>query len=272
MMQEVCVTIHPSVCARQFTGKERDQESGLDYFGARYYSSNMGRWMSPDPGWFMFANILNPQSLNLYNHALNNPLAFIDIDGLELVRAVTATGQSVVVDRSIADDVISLVRDASAAGLQVTITSGFRSMARQAQLYNAYKNGQSRYPAASPGHSGHNSGQSVDMTVRNGQINLLSQIARRNGLPWAGRIDAVHFGAGFGIPIDPTLIQENGIDHPYPDSTIVDGGTTTVDVTTTATTVDLDNSNMVPDLLIPIIPPPDPPPPPPPPPPPQSDK
>jgi RHS repeat-associated protein len=41
----------------KFTGKERDSESGLDYFGARYYGSNMGRWMSPDPGWFMFASI-----------------------------------------------------------------------------------------------------------------------------------------------------------------------------------------------------------------------
>jgi RHS repeat-associated protein len=36
-------------CARVslFTGKERDAESGLDYFGTRYYASNMGRWMSP---------------------------------------------------------------------------------------------------------------------------------------------------------------------------------------------------------------------------------
>ena len=31
----------------RYTGKERDAESGLDYFGARYYGSNMGRWMSP---------------------------------------------------------------------------------------------------------------------------------------------------------------------------------------------------------------------------------
>jgi len=37
-----------SVCAYRYTGKERDTESGLDYFGARYYGSNMGRWMSPD--------------------------------------------------------------------------------------------------------------------------------------------------------------------------------------------------------------------------------
>ena len=33
-----------------FTGKERDTESGLDYFGARYYTSSMGRFMSPDDG------------------------------------------------------------------------------------------------------------------------------------------------------------------------------------------------------------------------------
>jgi RHS repeat-associated protein len=46
---------------QHFTGKERDSESGNDYFGARYYASSMGRWMSPDPGWFMFANMLNPR-------------------------------------------------------------------------------------------------------------------------------------------------------------------------------------------------------------------
>ena len=36
-------------CASRYTGKERDTESGLDYFGARYYGSSMGRFMSPDP-------------------------------------------------------------------------------------------------------------------------------------------------------------------------------------------------------------------------------
>ncbi len=51
-----------------FTGKERDSESGNDYFGARYYASTMGRWLSPD--WAMvampvpYANLNNPQSLN----------------------------------------------------------------------------------------------------------------------------------------------------------------------------------------------------------------
>jgi RHS repeat-associated protein len=68
-----------------FTGKERDQESGLDYFGARYNSSSMGRFMSPDPGWFLQADLTNPQTWNQYSYVLNNPLRFIDPTGLECV-------------------------------------------------------------------------------------------------------------------------------------------------------------------------------------------
>lgn len=66
----------------KFTGKERDAESGLDYFGARYYSSNMGRFSSPDPSGLLYADISNPQSLNLYTYVLNNPLSNTDPTGL----------------------------------------------------------------------------------------------------------------------------------------------------------------------------------------------
>jgi RHS repeat-associated protein len=68
-----------------FTGKERDQESGNDYFEARYYSSAMGRFMSPD--WSAkedpvpYAQLDDPQSLNLYSYVRNNPLARTDPDG-----------------------------------------------------------------------------------------------------------------------------------------------------------------------------------------------
>jgi RHS repeat-associated protein len=68
-----------------FTGKERDSESGLDYFGARYYGSNMGRFMSPD--WSAkvapvpYAKLDDPQSLNLYSYVRNNPLSRVDADG-----------------------------------------------------------------------------------------------------------------------------------------------------------------------------------------------
>ncbi|MDE1156352.1 MAG: hypothetical protein PW735_11580 [Acidobacteriaceae bacterium] len=68
-----------------FTGKERDAESGLDYFGARYYGSSMGRFMSPDwsktPEGVPYADLSNPQSLNLYGYVLNNPLSKTDADG-----------------------------------------------------------------------------------------------------------------------------------------------------------------------------------------------
>jgi RHS repeat-associated protein len=68
--------INSSYNARyKFTGKERDTESGLDYFGARYYNSELGRWYSVDPlaskypGW------------SSYNYCGNNPLNRIDYDG-----------------------------------------------------------------------------------------------------------------------------------------------------------------------------------------------
>ena len=69
----------------RFNGKEWDAESGLDNFGARYDASNMGRFMTPDwaakPVSVPYANFGNPQSLNLYAYAENNPTTFGDPDG-----------------------------------------------------------------------------------------------------------------------------------------------------------------------------------------------
>jgi len=66
------------------TGKERDPSSGLDNFGARYYASTMGRFMSPDDS-FVAWDLSNPQSLNLYSYVLNNPLRFTDPTGHDCV-------------------------------------------------------------------------------------------------------------------------------------------------------------------------------------------
>jgi len=69
----------------RFTGKERDTESGNDYFEARYYGSAMGRFMSPDwasaPMPVPYASLFDPQSLNLYSYVHNNPLSGVDADG-----------------------------------------------------------------------------------------------------------------------------------------------------------------------------------------------
>jgi RHS repeat-associated protein len=64
----------------QLTGKERDAETGLDYFGARYFSGAQGRFTSPDRP-FADQDPYDPQSWNLYSYVRNNPLKFIDETG-----------------------------------------------------------------------------------------------------------------------------------------------------------------------------------------------
>ena len=64
-----------------FTGKEKD-ESGLYYFGARYYNPRLGRWITPEPRCHPNdLNLKDPQSLNPYSYCRNNPLVLIDPDG-----------------------------------------------------------------------------------------------------------------------------------------------------------------------------------------------
>ena len=70
----------------KFTGKERDAETGLDYFGARYMSAAQGRFTSPDRP-FADQHPADPQSWNLYTYARNNPLRFIDPLGMDAVSA-----------------------------------------------------------------------------------------------------------------------------------------------------------------------------------------
>ncbi len=93
------------------TGKERDAESGNDYFEARYYSSAMGRFMSPD--WSAkaepvpYAKLDDPQSLNLYAYVRNNPMSRVDADGhrdpcsdISVTIAIGSDGKPLVVQPS----------------------------------------------------------------------------------------------------------------------------------------------------------------------------
>jgi RHS repeat-associated protein len=66
------------------TRKERDNETGLDYFEARYYSSTQGRFTSPDPLYVELRRLIDPQQLNIYSYTRNNPLRFTDPDGLDI--------------------------------------------------------------------------------------------------------------------------------------------------------------------------------------------
>jgi RHS repeat-associated protein len=64
----------------RFTSKERDAETGLDFFGARYMSSAQGRFTSVDPE-FASASLVDPQRWNGYSYATNNPYKFVDPNG-----------------------------------------------------------------------------------------------------------------------------------------------------------------------------------------------
>jgi RHS repeat-associated protein len=68
-----------------FTGKERDSESGLDNFGARFNSSSFGRFTSadwsPSPEPIPYGSLGNPNSLDLYSYVRNNPVTLADRDG-----------------------------------------------------------------------------------------------------------------------------------------------------------------------------------------------
>jgi len=64
----------------RFTGKERDAETALDYFGARYYRNLTGRFTTVDPD-HVGGDIFDPQSWNAYAYARNNPLRFVDPTG-----------------------------------------------------------------------------------------------------------------------------------------------------------------------------------------------
>ena len=80
--QDYCPTVSQNY---KFTGKERDSESGLDNFGARYDASSLGRFMTPDwdarPVTVPYAVFGDPQSLNLYAYVRNDPVSRADADG-----------------------------------------------------------------------------------------------------------------------------------------------------------------------------------------------
>jgi RHS repeat-associated protein len=78
---------YTNTCAQnyKFEGKERDTETQNDDFGARYYSWRFGRWLSADwsavPAPVPYANLANPQTLNLYSMVADDPETFADLDG-----------------------------------------------------------------------------------------------------------------------------------------------------------------------------------------------
>jgi RHS repeat-associated protein len=90
----------------RFTGKELDPETGLYYYGARYYDPVLSRWISADPflGKYLptgsknnygnlagFGGVFNPVNINLYTYTHNNPVKFVDPDGNDVYLVIWST-------------------------------------------------------------------------------------------------------------------------------------------------------------------------------------
>jgi RHS repeat-associated protein len=128
-----------------FTGKERDTETGFasgnDYFGARYYASSMGRFLSPDP---LGGSPLNPQSLNRYGYAFNNPLTNTDPTGmytcLDGIAGVCTSDQDVAFEKALGTlrgsssaDVARAAGAYGAAGDANGVTVGFADLSKSGE-------------------------------------------------------------------------------------------------------------------------------------------
>jgi RHS repeat-associated protein len=138
----------------KFTGKERDAESGLDDFDARYYSSNLGRFVSADwsatPAPIPYADISDPQSLNLYAYVRNSPLSKTDPNGhwwlgdmLQRVKNGAMYGRYVLdreVEASLKDDAAAYVKEMNAAHVSVNgkSASDILKGASNKDIYNFY--------------------------------------------------------------------------------------------------------------------------------------
>jgi hypothetical protein len=85
----------------------------------------------------------------------------------------------------------NLPKVAAANGIQIRISSGYRSRAVQAKLYNDWISGRAQYPANPPGQSQHEKGRALDIlsTDTNALVGLLTGV----GLLWAGPEDPIHF-------------------------------------------------------------------------------
>jgi len=214
-----------------FTGKERDAESGNDYFEARYYSSAMGRYMSPD--WSAkqdpvpYAKLDNPQTLNLYSYVQNNPLSSFDDDGhatIEVKYNPLALGSNhsfiVITDRDGTQTVFRAGPSVSAGTGWITPATGGSASQSTTPTSSQSDSSNSSSPGAGPTANGNPYGQLIaqqesptdpngdNMSTISGSVTVLS-----NDLPASSYINGLtQFDTGLNqanIPYNPLSKNSN---------------------------------------------------------------
>jgi RHS repeat-associated protein len=216
--------------AQRFTGKERDSESGLDYFGARYYGSALGRFTSPDEfkGGIVdpftgqdietntalpYADITDPQTLNKYAYVRNNPLRYTDPNG-HCVEALTCTVEFGTAGAEIGSlggpigtAAGALIGGAIGAFTGYEIYKGAQAVVSLATNNISSQQGQ---PAAAP------SGQASGSKSAEEMASDLKDKIGKNSVPYdtpssKGRIDLAgkgHFDKATGQVVDTPHVQE----------------------------------------------------------------
>ena len=148
-----------------FNAKEFDEETGMYYYGARYYEPRLSLWMSTDPLEGKYPNISS------YCFTANNPIVYIDLKGLDLVKVSVPANKEgtkfrmIEIDSKFADKVYTFTR-AMNKKYGVYVTSAFRSKTKQLAMRTAWDSGNRKGLKARPGKtSAHSSGFALELSM-----------------------------------------------------------------------------------------------------------
>jgi RHS repeat-associated protein len=199
MQKQWVNTYDPSL---KFSGKERESGSELDYFGARYYGHKSYRFLSVDPIINKDEALANPQLWNLYAYCVNNPITYLDPDGMKLIKVdlplakgVTLNNYSPYLDDTISPLVQKFIDSAKKAGVEITFSNAFRPEGVQEKLQD---DDLAVTPAAA-GTSLHEAGFAFDINwgkIPEDKKSEIVKLAKEQGFSWGGdfnKKDNPHF-------------------------------------------------------------------------------
>jgi RHS repeat-associated protein len=180
----------------KFSGKERDAESGLDYFGARYYDRSQYRFISVDPIINPETFLQSPQRMNLFSYCAANPISFMDPNGKAII-PVGLPGVNGVINTFLNTNfsvcVNGFIQLCSSWGINIQVTSAYRSPAYENVL------AQTNPLAQGVQYSLHSCGLAIDINwngIAAQDRDWVLWAAEQAGLSWGGTFtppDPVHF-------------------------------------------------------------------------------